>query len=135
MSRFISPTLAALALAVGLARPATAAVPDARPAKIDVVLCLDVSNSMDGLISSAKLKLWDIVNDLARIKPAPELRVGLYSYGSPRYPAKDGFVHKELDLTNDLDEVYRKLNALTTNGGDEYVARVSRAAVLEQKWA
>ena len=32
-----------------------------------MVICLDVSGSMDGLIDSAKNKLWDIVNELARI--------------------------------------------------------------------
>ena len=39
---------------------------------IDLVICLDVSGSMDGLIDSAKIRLWDIVNELARIKPTPE---------------------------------------------------------------
>src|SRR5215510_4821742 len=41
----------------------------AKPQNIDVALCLDVSNSMDGLIDSAKNKLWDIVNELAKVKP------------------------------------------------------------------
>ena len=31
--------------------------------------------------------------------------------------------------------MYAKLNALTINGGEEYVARVSQAALKEQKWA
>ena len=56
---------------------------------VEVVLCLDVSSSMDGLIASAKQKLWDIVNDLARAKPTPELRVALYSYGNNAYDAED----------------------------------------------
>lgn len=107
----------------------------AGPKDIDLVLCLDVSNSMDGLIDSAKIRLWDVVNELARVKPTPNLRVGLYSYGNPAYPREAGWVRKELDLTTDLDEVYAKLNALRTSGGDEYVARVSRAALTEQKWS
>jgi hypothetical protein len=44
-------------------------------------------------------------------------------------------VRKDADLTTDLDEVYKKLNALTINGGEEYVARVCRDALVEQKWA
>ena len=36
--------------------------------------------------------------------------------------------------TTDLDEVYAKLNALKTNGGSELVARVSKAALDQQKW-
>lgn len=102
---------------------------------IDVVICLDTSNSMDGLIASAKIKLWDIVNDLAKAQPAPDLRVALYSYGNDSYNRTIGWVRKEIDLTTDLDEIYRKLNALTTNGGEEYVARVCRDALADQKWS
>jgi von Willebrand factor type A domain len=116
--------------------PATQAAPVAEKARpVDVVLCLDTSNSMDGLIDSAKRKLWAIVNDLAKIDPAPTLRVGLYSYGNDFYDAKAGWVRKELDLTTDLDEVYKKLFALTTKGGTELVARVSRDALAGLKWS
>ena len=84
---------------------------------------------------AAKLKLWDIVNDLGKVKPAPDLRVALYSYGHTSYDPKVGWVRKDLDLTTDLDELYKKLNALTTNGGTEYVTRVCRDALQQQKWA
>jgi hypothetical protein len=128
-----------LAVIVMAATLTTVRAKDPEPAvaarDIDLVLCLDVSNSMDGLIDSAKLKLWDIVNELARLKPVPNLRVGLYSYGHSRYSRESGWVRKELDLTTDLDEVYNKLNALRTNGGEEYVARVTQTALLEQKWS
>src|SRR5262245_38624092 len=130
-----------LAMAVvGMALlPARADDPAGKPTPerktIDVVICLDVSNSMDGLIASAKAKLWDIVNDLARAKPTPDLRVGLYSYGHDSYDPKVGWVRKELDLTTDLDAVSQKLFGLTTHGGTEYVARVCRDAIDQQKWS
>jgi len=122
------------AFALGVFSPAARAA-DKKAADIDVVICLDVSNSMDGLIASAKAKLWDIVNDLGKIKPTPNLRVGLYSYGHNNYPPDRGWVRKDVDLTTDLDSVYQKLNGLTTYGGEEYVARVCRDAIAEQKWA
>src|SRR2546421_10348602 len=135
MSRSVM-ALALLGVAVGAAVFAEDAKPaPAKEKTIDVVLCLDVSNSMDGLIASAKIKLWDIVNDLGKVKPTPNLRVGLYSYGHNNYPRDRGWVRKELDLTTDLDSVYQKLNGLTTFGGEEYVARVCRDAIAEQKWA
>jgi hypothetical protein len=125
-------TLAVAMLAV--AGPAPAADKPKAPA-VDVVLCLDVSSSMNELIDSAKVKLWDIVNDLGKVKPAPQLRVGLYSYGHLNYDPKKGWVRKEVDLTGDLDTVYQKLNALTIYGGTEFVARVCRDAIVEQKWS
>ena len=112
-----------------------APVPPPKGQDIDVVLCLDVSGSMNGLVNSAKAKLWDIVNDLGKIQPTPNLRVSLYSYGHQTYDKNRGWVRKEIDLTVDLDEVYKKLNALTLNGGNEYVTRVSKHALEEQKWS
>ena len=116
--------------------PVKVAQPAQQQAKdIDLVICLDCSNSMDGLIDSAKAKLWDIVNDFNKIKaPRPNLRVGLYSYGNDGYDATVGWVRKEVDLTSDLDLVYQKLFALKTNGGTEYVTRVCRDAVRDLKW-
>ena len=129
--------LCAALVLVGLTLPAKAAdaKPEAVVKNIDIVICLDTSNSMDGLIGSAKAKLWDIVNDMAKIKPAPNLRVGLYSYGNDNYDRNNGWIRKDLDLTTDLDELYKRLFALSTRGGTEYVTRVCRDAVNEQKWS
>lgn len=119
-----------------LAGPFSARADDPRPVKpIDLVLCLDTSNSMDGLIDSAKRKLWDIVNDLGRARPAPRLRVALYSYGNDGYDPGKGWVRQEVGLTTDLDKVSEKLFALTTRGGTEYVGRVSQAALRELDWS
>src|SRR5262249_3311065 len=105
----------------------------AKPAQdVDIVLCLDVSGSMQGLVGAAKNKLWDIVNELAKAKPAPNLRVALYSYGHTNYDPNKGWVRKELDLTTDLDGLYQKLFALTINGGEEYVAPLCRDAIRDQ---
>jgi hypothetical protein len=123
--------LAALCLAPVLT--AAPAAP-AKPKSIDVALCLDTSNSMDGLIDSARRKLWTIVNDLARIEPAPKLRVALYSFGNDTYSKDAGWVRKDLDLTTDLDEVYRQLYALRTKGGTEYAARAGRDALKDLAW-
>jgi hypothetical protein len=108
--------------------------PEAR-ADVDLVLCLDTSNSMDGLINAAKQKLWDIVNTLAKAKPTPSLRVALYSYGNDGYDAKKGWVRKELDFTADLDKIFEKLFELRTYGGTEYATRVSHDAIMQQKWS
>lgn len=103
---------------------------------VDIVICLDTSGSMDGLIDSAKRKLWTVVNDLAKVEPTPALRVALYSYGNNTYDARKGWVRKETNLTTDLDSVYKQLNALRTAapGSDEFVARVTRDALTDMRW-
>ncbi|MCX7701665.1 MAG: VWA domain-containing protein [Gemmataceae bacterium] len=128
-----SSCLLSLALVLGGSGIGRAA-PANESKSIDVVLCLDVSSSMEGLIEVAKIRLWDLVNDLARARPTPKLRVALYSYGHVSYSEKDGWVRKEIDLTHDLDAVYQRLNELMIHGGQEYVARVSHAALTDQRW-
>jgi von Willebrand factor type A domain len=102
--------------------------------KVDLVIALDTSSSMDGLIDSARQKLWDVVNLLAHAKPTPVLRVGLVSYGNDGYDARKGWVRKDAELTTNLDDVYEKLFALRTNGGSEYVARAVHDATTDMKW-
>ncbi|HEX3148776.1 MAG TPA: vWA domain-containing protein, partial [Gemmataceae bacterium] len=130
--------LALSAFALSLLPANLVAAPPAEKAKsVDIVLCLDTSNSMDGLVDSAKRKLWVVVNDVAKLQPTPELRVGLYSYGNNTYDAKRGWVRLEVPLTTDLDEVYKRINVLkcAAPGSDEFVARVTRDALAELKWS
>jgi len=106
-----------------------------RVRRVDLVLALDTSSSMNGLIDAARQKMWDVVNLLDKAQPKPELRVGLIAYGNTGYDAKTGWVQTQIDLTTDLDTVYGKLFGLTTNGGDEYVARAVKVATRELSWS
>jgi hypothetical protein len=135
--RLLKQIVGGLAACLFLALPVRAGEEAKTPAKstIDLAICLDTSNSMDGLIGSVKTKLWDIVNDLARAKPTPNLRVALYSYGNNAYDPKVGWVKKDLDFTTDLDKVNEKLFGLRTFGGEEYVARVCRDAIEQLQWS
>ena len=96
---------------------------------VDLVIALDVSGSMEGLIDSAKQRLWDITNELAQARPTPNLRVAILSYGSPSYGEQTGFVHLDLPFTSDLDAVSATLFAFQTDGGDEYVSRAIQTSL------
>jgi hypothetical protein len=137
-----SAVLTSLALASVLAAqvpPAVAFVDVARPVPaahpVDLAICLDISGSMNGLIDAARQNLWAVVNDLARMEPTPTLRVALLTFGCSTHDAEQGWVKVETEFTTDLDLVSQKLFALTTNGGDEYVARVTKAAVEQLAWS
>jgi hypothetical protein len=118
------------------AAPAVSEVREVSPSRdIDLVLCLDVSGSMQGLIDSARQNLWSIVNDMATLQPQPRLRVALLTYGSPLYGKGSGFVSIQTGLTDDLDLVSQKLFALSTNGGSEYVARVVKRSLDDLEWS
>ena len=115
---------------------AEAATQDQEPRRdVDIVIALDVSGSMDGLIESAKQRLWDITNELGRARPLPALRVAILSYGNPDYGSQSGFVQVDLPFTSDLDAVSQTLFAFRTNGGDEYVASVVSTSLGALDWS
>ncbi|MEM7706233.1 MAG: vWA domain-containing protein [Pseudomonadota bacterium] len=125
-------------LLVGTAAQATsAAAPETHPTtrSVDLVIALDVSGSMSGLLNSARQRLWDIVNDLGSASPQPDLRVAVISFGSPSYSAEEGYVRLDQPFTRDLDRVNQTLFAFQTNGGDEYVARAIDTAVKRLDWS
>lgn len=115
-------------------RPQPPGIPEP-PQDVDLVICLDTSGSMSGLIESAKQKLWAVVNELATAKRRPNLRVALYQYGNDGLDSETGWVEQLCGLTTDLDLLYEKLFELRTNGGNEYVSRVTRAALKELDWS
>lgn len=108
----------------------------ANPAQmIELAICLDTSGSMNGLIDSARARIWDIVSDLATAKPSPKLRVALVTFGNDGHSAENGWTNVDIDLTEDLDSVSLKLFGLTTNGGTELVGRVVDKATKGLAWS
>ncbi|MBI4616268.1 MAG: VWA domain-containing protein [Planctomycetes bacterium] len=101
--------------------------------RVDVVFALDTTGSMGGLIQGAKEKIWSVVNQIARGKPAPVIRVGLVGYRDKG----DDYVTKKTDLTDDLDLMYKELMAFDAQGGGdgpEHVNEALRVAVHEMSW-
>lgn len=117
----------ALALVAAPARPAAAA--DQKP-HIDMVFCIDCSGSMGPVIDTAKRKVWAIVNEIAKAKPAPVLRIGLIGYGNAMGP------FRTFPLSDDLDDVYKNLMTFKDEGwGDEYVGLAVHRATIDMKWS
>ena len=105
------------------------------PKQVDLVIALDVSGSMSGLIESAKQRLWDIVNEFGQAQPQPDLRVAILTYGNPSYGAQTGYVRINQPFTRDLDAVSETLFSFGTNGGEEYVARAIDTSVRSLDWS
>ncbi|PZR22587.1 MAG: hypothetical protein DI535_25880 [Citrobacter freundii] len=109
----------------------------ASPAKIQVAVLLDVSNSMDGLIEQAKAQLWNMVSVMGKATcegAAPSIQIALYEYGRSSNDVKEGYVKQITGFTSDLDFLSRKLFSLTTNGGDEYCGQVMYTSLTEMNW-
>jgi hypothetical protein len=106
--------------------------------KIQVALCLDTSNSMDGLIDQTKSQLWKMVNELAssrRDGEIPDIELALYEYGNSGLSATVGYVRQVSVLTTDLDLISEKLFELKTNGGDEYCGWTIQSVTDDLEWS
>jgi len=121
------------ALATLLLTLTTSIAQETRP--VDVVVMLDTSGSMENLLDATRARVWDVVNELARMKPTPELRVGLVSFGTDKATEDQGFIIQHLDLTGELDEVYAELMGLTIGGGTELVGRALNEALDGMSWS
>jgi Mg-chelatase subunit ChlD len=128
-------TFTALSTTCATAIAETLELPEAERRDVDLVIALDVSGSMEGLIESAKQRLWDITNELAQARPVPALRVAILSYGRPGYGEQSGYVRVDLPFTADLDAVNATLFAFQTDGGDEYVARAIQTSLDALQWS
>ncbi len=114
------------------------AAPDAPAPKVQLALLLDTSGSMEGLIHQARAQLWKIVNEFNTAKRdgrTPEVEVALFEYGNDSLSADKHWVRQITPLTRDLDEVSRRLFALSTNGGSEYCGAVIRESVQSLTWS
>jgi hypothetical protein len=137
-SKFFALTFLVGSLSISPLEPVQArsiAPPPESKRQVDLVIALDVSGSMSGLIDSAKQRLWDIVNELGQARPSPELRVSIVSFGNPGYGQDKGYVRIDQPFTGDLDAVNATLFAFGTNGGDEYVARAIDTSLRQLQWS
>jgi hypothetical protein len=121
-------------LAERIAAPAV----DDRPV-VQLAILLDNSGSMNGLISQAKSQLWSIVNEFISAKQdgkAPRVQVALFEYGVKDLGAKEGYIRKLSDLTDDLDKLSEQLFAISTrtSGSEEYCGWVVNDAVEKLSW-
>ena len=130
---FFSSLLAVSLFCLPQAAWATAPKRIAKP-KVDVVFVFDTTGSVGGLIQAAKTKIWSIVNEIAKGKPTPEIRLGLIGYRDKG----DQYVTTRTDLTGDLDAVYEKLMAFGADGGGDGPEHVNQAlaeAVNQMSWS
>ena len=133
-----SSTLATLLALLASTAPLLHAAPDAPAPKVQLALLLDTSGSMEGLIHQARAQLWKIVNEFNTAKRnglTPEVEVALFEYGNDSLSADKHWVRQITPLTRDLDEVSRRLFALSTNGGSEYCGAAIREVAQSLTWS
>jgi hypothetical protein len=101
---------------------------------MEVCFVLDTTGSMSGLIDGAKRKIWYIAKQVAQAQPAPDVRFCLIGFRD----RGDDYVTRHYDLTRDIDEIYKQLNAFSAGGGGDTPESVNQAlheAIRDSSWS
>jgi Mg-chelatase subunit ChlD len=101
--------------------------------KIQVVFALDCTGSMGGLIQAAKDKIWSIATSMSQTQSAVDISFGFVFYRDKG----DQFVTKHIQLTSDMDLVYRELMDMQARGGGDTPESVNQAlfeSIQDLKW-
>lgn len=103
---------------------------------IDLVLCLDLSSSTNGLLPIFKKHFWEIIYDFNRYYPQVNLKLGLIVYGRPSFDKKSNYVRVLSDLTDDYDLVFSKIMKFRTNvtQGEAWLDAAIYSSVTNISW-
>lgn len=104
---------------------------------LDIVFCIDLSGSTNGLINDLRDNLWLIVNQAQQMEPAPDLRIGVIGFSRPSFGKESAYVKILSPLTRHFDMIEMELNKLrpSIEKGDQIVSEAIRVAVNGMKWS
>src|SRR5688572_1167210 len=104
---------------------------------IDVVFCLDLSGSTNGLLDDVREKIWEIVNQVNSYRPAPEFRIGVIGFSRPSFKQENSYVKVLQQLTTDYDLLNFELYKLkpSIEKGDQIVGAAITASVRNMNWS
>ena len=104
---------------------------------IDVVFCLDLSGSTNGLLDDVREKLWEIVNQVNSYRPAPEFRIGVIGFSRPSFGSQTSYVKVLQPLTSDFDLLNFELYKLkpSVEKGDQIVGEAIKMSVRNMNWS
>lgn len=98
--------------------------------EINIVFCMDMSGSTNGLIPDFKNKIWEVISNIHKLKPSPVIKIGIIGFSRPSFGKNDGYVKVICDLTENYDQVSAELNLLkpSIEKGDQFVGAALQTA-------
>ena len=103
---------------------------------LDIVFCLDLSGSTNGLITDVREGLWHIVNQVSLLQPQPKFRIGVVGFSRPSFKKENAYVKVICPLTADFDFLSHELYKIkpAVEKGDQYVGVALKTCITKMKW-
>lgn len=104
---------------------------------VDLVFCMDLSASTNGILNDVRNKMWNITNGILQKNDNTDLRIAVVGYGRPSFGSNDGYVRIISELTNDLDQTHYNLSQLKAviEKGDQFVPSALYETFKQLKWS
>ncbi|MBK9423230.1 MAG: VWA domain-containing protein [Bacteroidetes bacterium] len=104
---------------------------------VEVVFCLDLSGSTNGLIDNVREQVWSVVNMIATASPKRKLRIGLVGFSRPSFGGQNNYVKTISKLTDDYDLLVAEMWKIKPQieKGDQFVSSALEAAGLNMNWS
>lgn len=102
-----------------------------------MVMVIDISGSTGGILPSVRGKFWDIQNQMARMKPTPNYRLGIVCMGRPSFGKDNNYVSMLSDLTDDIDAAAHPFFQIidVTAPGNYFMGHALDVAVNDISWS
>lgn len=104
---------------------------------IDIVFVVDISGSTGGILSSVRSKFWEIQNEISRLEPSPNYRIGIVCMGRPSFKKENNYVQVISDLTDDVDAAAAPFFQIkdVTAPGNYFMGHALEVAVNDLSWS
>ncbi|MBI1287267.1 MAG: VWA domain-containing protein [Flavobacteriales bacterium] len=106
-------------------------------ATIDVVFVIDISGSTGGILASVRSKFWEIQNEVSRLDPTPNYRIGIVCMGRPSFKKENNYVSIISDLTDDIDAAAYPFFQIkdVTAPGNYFMGHALDVAINDISWS
>lgn len=103
---------------------------------VDIIFCLDLSGSTNGLVERIRNHLWDYVNVFKGSIPKADFRLGFIGFGRPSFGKDNYYVKVISDLTHDIEGLNFELIKMRPQieKGDQFVGPALRACANNISW-
>jgi hypothetical protein len=116
-------------------KPVTAQQKTGQP--VDIVFCLDLSSSANGLIDQMRNHMWDYWYFLSRCQPVPNYRISVVAFSRFSYGKRTGYVKVIKDLSTDFELLSALLYKIPSRieKGDQYVGSALNMCLRKLSWS
>jgi hypothetical protein len=128
--------VAVVILLMGLFLPVSNAQERIGP-PVDVVFCLDLSNSANGLIDQFRNHLWDYWYFFSKCNPRPNFRIAVVTYARFSHGKSTGYTRVVKNLGTDFERLSNLLFKIPSKieKGDQYVGSALQTCLKKISWS